>query len=394
MNVTSGSSATDSREQAAMLLQQLVLSQASRLARAGNFTSAEQLLQELIGAGSGGVAALDLLARIRAQQGALFDAEAFWREVLQRDANHLGARAGLERIRAMHRGTLRLAPFAVSIVALAALAALTIAQRHSSEREKAVAAQQQQILRALAEHKSAGESRLAEVFTALQSLALTQSNAASSQDAVFARVEKRAEPNQLLADLTATRAATSNQLAALRRNIADLNAAVAALPRQPTIVTQGNYIAPAPSPRTPTALPRFTQKISGLSAQTAESELVLTFEDGLFDHDTHLKIGARELLEKAALGLARENSRLSIRAVGYTDDSDRIVFPWSEYKDDHSLALGRAASVVQVLHRLGVFDPTQLHAASSGAAGLPFPSDTPKSRTKNRTVILHVCVVQ
>ena len=68
--------------QAERLLARLVLAQATDLARAGRMAEAEQVL----GAGDTvSPAGLDLLARIRIQQGRLLEAQTLWREAAKRE---------------------------------------------------------------------------------------------------------------------------------------------------------------------------------------------------------------------------------------------------------------------------------------------------------------------
>lgn len=102
----------------AVLLRQVALSQATRLAREGSYAAAEELLSGLLATERPDVSVLDLLARIRVQQGALLDAESLWRKVLQLDPNHLGARAGLERLRGVQRKPVWFQPVLAVLIGL------------------------------------------------------------------------------------------------------------------------------------------------------------------------------------------------------------------------------------------------------------------------------------
>ena len=80
------------------LLQQLTISRATTLAWSGDHSAAETLLHpggELLRDPS----ALDLLARLRAQQGDYAAAENLWKQVLKTDTGHPAAIAGIHRIR-------------------------------------------------------------------------------------------------------------------------------------------------------------------------------------------------------------------------------------------------------------------------------------------------------
>ena len=80
------------------LLRQAALARAATLARAGRYADAELALGS-----TEGEAALDLLARIRAQQGRLAEAQALWLEAARRDPGNAGYRAALGRLAAAGR---------------------------------------------------------------------------------------------------------------------------------------------------------------------------------------------------------------------------------------------------------------------------------------------------
>jgi type VI secretion system protein ImpK len=79
------------------LVVQIAVSRATELARAGRYDDAETLLRDLVPAGLPPMA-LDLLARIRAQQGRWAEAKTMWLQVSQLDPSDRAAQVGLERI--------------------------------------------------------------------------------------------------------------------------------------------------------------------------------------------------------------------------------------------------------------------------------------------------------
>lgn len=97
------------------LLAQIRNAQAANLARRGKYDEAIRMLR-----GSGqeelSVDALDLQARIAAQQGRLLVAEGLWTDVLRTDSGHAGARQGLERIRKINRYRVRFLGLSLSAV--------------------------------------------------------------------------------------------------------------------------------------------------------------------------------------------------------------------------------------------------------------------------------------
>src|ERR1041385_4808638 len=90
-------------EEASAWLEQFSIAQAAELARSGDFARAESLLSPLIGRAAPPVAALDLQARICAQQGRLFEAAECWRKALQSAPDHPAAQAGLAQLQRMQR---------------------------------------------------------------------------------------------------------------------------------------------------------------------------------------------------------------------------------------------------------------------------------------------------
>lgn len=82
------------------LLVQLILAQATTLARAGRYADAEQLVTQLLDEQEV-PAALDLHARICAQQGRWREARECWQRALQLDQTNEAYVAGLQRLRKM-----------------------------------------------------------------------------------------------------------------------------------------------------------------------------------------------------------------------------------------------------------------------------------------------------
>lgn len=81
---------------ASALLAQVALSQATQLARVGHYAEAEKALD--VAPGTPTPPVLDLLARIRAQQGRLTDARTLWTEAARLDPNNESYSAALHRL--------------------------------------------------------------------------------------------------------------------------------------------------------------------------------------------------------------------------------------------------------------------------------------------------------
>lgn len=80
------------------LVSQAMLSRAASLARKGEYAMAVGMLKELVGGENENTIALDLLARIHAQQGRFSEAEAFWKRALQLEPGNGSYLAGLKCI--------------------------------------------------------------------------------------------------------------------------------------------------------------------------------------------------------------------------------------------------------------------------------------------------------
>ncbi len=91
-----------------ILMDQVVLAQAADLARAGRYSEAESLLLEMTRSEEAVPAALDLLARIHAQQGRLAEASALWQRAIQHEPGNQAFTAALQRTTALQRPATRL----------------------------------------------------------------------------------------------------------------------------------------------------------------------------------------------------------------------------------------------------------------------------------------------
>lgn len=85
------------------VLAQVTVTHAADLARIGKFDEAEHLIEEICLERSHTAPALDLLARIRCQQGRLYEAEAFWTQAVRLDPDNEAYRSGLRQIARIRR---------------------------------------------------------------------------------------------------------------------------------------------------------------------------------------------------------------------------------------------------------------------------------------------------
>lgn len=85
------------------VVDRLGLMQATEFARSGKFNEAEHLINELSQITNTTPHVIDLMARIRCQQGRLYEAEALWSKASRLDPDNETYRAGLRRIARMQR---------------------------------------------------------------------------------------------------------------------------------------------------------------------------------------------------------------------------------------------------------------------------------------------------
>ena len=97
------------------------------------------------------------------------------------------------------------------------------------------------------------------------------------------------------------------------------------------------------------------------------SELVVSFDDALFQRGTRLASGARQRLLALGSRLEPYGTSISIVVVGYTDALP--VPPGRRYRDNAALALARASVVVDVLREGGSLPPQVFSLRAFGPAG-------------------------
>lgn len=109
------------------VLAQATVTHAADLARVGKFDEAEHLIEELNPETSYTALELDLLARIRGQQGRLSEAEALWSRAIQLDPDNESYRSGLRRIASMRRRPVWMTSLIFLITGVLIIAAIFIA---------------------------------------------------------------------------------------------------------------------------------------------------------------------------------------------------------------------------------------------------------------------------
>ena len=113
-----------------LLLRQALMADAIQMARVGRFREAESLIEGMPDSPS----ALDLKARIRCQQGRLYDAERLWRQALAQDPDNEDFRAGLQQLATMQKrstpwASIRTLSIGLVVIAVFVIAAVVVTRR-------------------------------------------------------------------------------------------------------------------------------------------------------------------------------------------------------------------------------------------------------------------------
>jgi hypothetical protein len=451
--------------EASRLLDEFTVNQAAELAREGAYDRAESLLRPAVERADAPVAALDLQARVCAQQGRLGEAERWWQKVLEKEPTNAAAQAGLTCANALQRRPVWLQTLWPLLVAVGVLVCGVLILGWQARRQAATNAILQQ---RVAEVVDAGgqsgrrqvESLLAEFATLMTSQAqiaghlgkLNESSTklnvwAAEQGAVSGKLAGiQSETMQLAARLNSLAQASSNHVDRLRRafdqelvaakdgfaqQVGTLQAEAIKLAAQHDARAQAisNQVAALrivlDRERSLTAEieqrrtsaeklqldyhkleashetlmahawlaakpPGVTIAVPGVTSSVSSNAIVVTFDEGLFDHGTHFRPGVKERLLAVAKALSHSVEPLQIQVIGYADD-DRAILKWTALWES-SLALNRASAVVDNLITTGLFIPCQILAVSGDSRQRPFVSDPVQNRLKNRTVVLKVSV--
>ncbi len=417
---------------AASLLDEFALSQAAQLARDGAYDRAESMLRPAVERADAPVAALDLQARLCAQQGRLAEAACWWQKLLEKEPGNPAAQAGLARLRSMQRQPVWLQtlwPLLVCLLVLsggAGLLSWQTRQHHAAlaglqeritaaviARSQTAGQEAQAILgevRALSRQEQQQQADLQALARSLEQLGATASNQFFSLRPAFEQ-EIASAKDRFVQQLAAFQAhsrdqaaqsasavqALSNQMAAWRQAAdrqQDLHAQLDQSRRatdklqaehQALAADYQRLLAGAKEAASP---PELAFAVPGVRAAVSGRALVLSFEEGLFDHGTHFRPDAKARLRALAEALSRAPQPVHIQIVGHADD-DRPFLKWTASWEAR-LALARAPAVAGLFLEGGWFLPEQLAVSSGGRPAEAGAVVWPGSRRRHRTVTLRL----
>lgn len=282
------------------LLGRALLPKAAELARSGKYSEAECLLQHLVQEGSELPAVFDLLARIRAQQGRLLEAQSYWADAIQLSSQKDYYRTALKRIERLQTGPPwlgRIRPLSIGfgmLICFILILAVTI---------------------------------------------------------------------PFLGKLKASTFKTVNH-----------NPPGTAI------------IAPVKSP------PQIKISIPGVRVSAKDDQTILIFETGLFLHKTQLRPEVKTTLDLLAKELQPHIGNILVTVEGRTDALP-IISGWI-YRDNVSLGLQRAVTVIDYLRLKGQLPAKMFKASSVGESNSLYPNDTLDNRLRNRTVVIRITTLE
>ena len=330
-------------------LAQLVLVKAAELARAGQYQEAEDLISGLQ-EGKDSPVVLDLLARMRAQQGRWLEAETFWKQALQQDPTNPAYLEGLQYIQRTRRPS-RLSRFfspTFLLLILSLVVLLLVAQ---------------------------GVKRLVILENGLQDV--------SQEVGSVKGVLSQPQPT-LVIPTQVVQSFPVEELATLRQEVQDDNrlsqVGLESLQKQVGEIQVSQAEILSSLKPTPNAAPEITLAVPGVQLLVQDDHWVIQFEEGLFPYGWALSQPARQTLDDLSLQLKPLVGKVEISIVGFKSSDEQ-----DEYFD---LGLMRAVVVLDYLESSGQLPADLFRIQPQGDTPPPFSNDTVANRGRNRTVIM------
>jgi outer membrane protein OmpA-like peptidoglycan-associated protein len=301
------------------------LAEATELARLGNYTAAEEILQPLVER-QPTHALLDLSARIKAQKGDLPAARMMWERALTIQPGCPDCIAGIARVDAMQKGRSNPIVWPDLLLKVVFFASVLFVF-----------------------------GLLFKQITDLKNGIINTSPAPQVLPAQF--MEQQSELLSIV---------KSNQA-----EIRDLQGSFGDLLQTPV---------PTQTPETPSSILEHIEiEEKGLESTLFDDRIQIRFSSGLFRYNWSLDPEARETLREVGAQLEPWASKIEIQVVGFTDATE---------KGQSELSYLRSYKVIEALTDNSTLPETIFLIAPSGIRPSPYPNDTVENRLKNRTVIL------
>jgi tetratricopeptide (TPR) repeat protein len=318
--------------------------QALDLAEAGDLQKAEEILSQLVSENPS-CEHMDMLARVWAQEGRLEEARSLWERVVAKYPNHANANAALRRVSRRQKGrkiAIRGQTIIVSILALAMLGFFV----HSTWKLATL----ENDLKHIGDQLS------------IQPTAIV----IKVQEPVDIHIPNPSE--EILPELASLEKKMLKSMDAGFSGVSKISAQVEYLEGQLSFQpTDESIYLPIDIP--------------GVTVLDNDSELKLSFENGLYSYESVLHDQGKEQLLMLGHQLEPYVDEIEIIVYGYSDDIEKSVELLNYY---------RAVRVVQFMTEktqvpIGIFtirDP--------GTTPSPFPNDSFENRSRNRTVVIQI----
>jgi flagellar motor protein MotB len=334
---------------------------------------------------------------MRAQQGKLLKAEAFWTRVSSLDPSNEDYRSGLRRIAQLQRRPVWawfLWPWLVVVAFIACVAisgssvikafdrlgktVVSTRKGSGTGEDKAVAR-----LATLEESQEAFSSAVLTMVSQLRNLEESQrvlSEKFQPTTSDLARIEKS---QQIVFDLLKS---LSSDLTAIRRSHQEQRDMLTSATRVLAGLRRSN--SPKQTDTPSLRLSALDLKTPGVLVKSEGSEIVVTFNHGLFSWGTVLTTEAKVALTALGQRLGPERDNIRLHVTGCTDNTP--VPEGRAYQDNVALGIARAVTVVEHLRATTALTCGMFTISSRGESTVPFPHDTAKNRARNRTVIIRI----
>ena len=344
----------------AAITQQIALSQAADLARVGQYSQAEALLDSLQGEETPEV--LDLKARIRAQQGRLAEAQSLWERALTIDPGNPDYLQGLEYVQKAQIPVRTKRIFTTGFwLGLALILALIIGVIWLSRWNQAMQSTLTEVSK-LAQEANTAVSNSNKTAALIQTPELAQgvkpatAPAIPSEPGISAQdLEKFSQ--ELIGAVSTNQNSLADQVAQLKSGQAEILAGL-----QPT------------SPEEQA----LQFDLAGVQLIPGFGDVQIRFDEGLFAYGWTLKPAARQLLTQLGSKLAPFAENLQINLVGFQSEAES-----DKYFD---LGLLRAVVVYDFLVSNTQLPSEVFIISPQGARPLPFPLDSAANRSRNMTI--------
>lgn len=374
-NRASGDNSTDPGgilAHSSALLRQTVLSRAADLARFGRYSQAESLIMDIIQEDDPDIkpSVLDLLARIRAQQGRISEAESLWLKASKLAPSNEAYRDALERIADMQKRPVWLATLWTLFVGVVFLAAILLlgfsGMRFIEKRDKALISE-------ITLRNKKTQLILASEIKDLREIIRKETTRRRND----MKVAGRSDVPTTGPDFSGIEAGTGGKEGDTGKTSRSFKS------RKPEAsAKKGHSGVEKPL--------ELKIKARGIIRKASAKEVVIKFKSGLFKSGvgTTLSPGTRVILSTLGQDLEKGVGRISVKVVGYSDNIP--ISSRSGYHDNKSLGMARSVAVVEYLRSYCNLPISMFEISSAGDENTPYPNDTEQNRARNRTVVIRI----